>query len=108
VVVLSNAGLQIPVIPLLEVVGNADNISPEQIAATGVNIGVMIGFTVIVILVATAHSPIVGVKRYKVVVVLSNAGLHTPVIPLLEVVGNADNVSPVQIATTGVNVGVTI
>ena len=45
---------------------------------------------------------------YKVVVVLSNAGLHTPVIPLLEVVGNADNVSPVQIATTGVNVGVTI
>ena len=42
VVVLSNAGLQVPVIPLLEVVGNGDNVSPEQIEATGVNVGVTI------------------------------------------------------------------
>ena len=49
----------------------------------------------------------VGVNVYNVVVVLSNVGLHTPVILLLEVVGNGDNVSPKQIEATCVNVGVT-
>ena len=31
---------------MVEVVGNADNVAPEQIAATWVNVGVTIGFTV--------------------------------------------------------------
>ena len=48
-IVLSRAGLQVPVIPLLEVVGNAVNVSPVQIVETGVNIGVTVGFTVMVI-----------------------------------------------------------
>ena len=34
--------------PLLEVVGNADNTAPEQIGATGLNAGVTFGVTIIV------------------------------------------------------------
>ena len=43
---------------------------------------------------------------YNVVVVLFNPGDHVPVIPLVEVVGKADNVPPEQIGATAVNVGV--
>jgi hypothetical protein len=55
------AGDQVPVIELFEVVGNAANVAPEQIAATCVNVGVTFGFTVIVIvLLATdAQLPLV-------------------------------------------------
>ena len=45
---------------------------------------------------------------YNVVVVLFSAGVHTPVILLLEVIGNGDSVAPTHIAATWVNVGVTI
>ena len=47
VVVLSNSGDQVPVIELLEVVGNAVNLAPEQIAETELNVGVTFGVTVI-------------------------------------------------------------
>ena len=57
-----NAGAQVPVIPLLEVVGNGDKAAPEQIAATGLNVGVMFGLTVIVNVVVVAHWPALGVK----------------------------------------------
>ena len=60
--VLSNAGAQVPVIPLLDVVGNAASTAPEQIAATAVNVGVTFAFTVIVNVVVVAHWPAVGVK----------------------------------------------
>ena len=50
-----NAGLQLPVMPLLEVVGSAANAAPEQIATTGVNVGVTFGLTVIVKVVVVAH-----------------------------------------------------
>ena len=43
-----------------------------------------------------------------VVVVLSNAGDHKPVMPLLEVVGSGDKVAPEQIGATAVNVGVVL
>ena len=59
---LSKAGDQVPVIPLLEVVGNAVSVAPEQIGATAVNVGVMFGLTVIVNVVVVAHSPAVGVN----------------------------------------------
>jgi hypothetical protein len=55
VVVLSNAGDQLPVIPLLDVVGNADKLAPEQIGATAVNVGVIFGLTVIVNVAVVAH-----------------------------------------------------
>ena len=55
VAVLSKAGDQVPVIPLLEVVGNAVKLAPEQIDATCANVGVTFGVTVIVIFALVAH-----------------------------------------------------
>ena len=107
VAVLFSAGAQVPVIPLLEVVGRAERVAPEQIAATGVNVGVMFGLTVMVSVVVVAHCPAVGVKVYVVVAVLFSAGAQVPVMPLLDVVGRAERVAPEQIAATGVKVGVT-
>ena len=62
VAVLLSAGLQVPVMPLFDVVGSADSVAPEQIAATGVKVGVMFGLTVIVSVVVVAHCPAAGVK----------------------------------------------
>ena len=62
VVVLSTTGDQVPVTPLLEVVGKEDKSSPEQIGATCVN-RASIGLTIIVIVaVFTVHCPASGVK----------------------------------------------
>ena len=55
VAVLFNAGDHVPVIPLLEVVGKALSVAPLQIAATGVNVGVTFGLTVMVNVVVVAH-----------------------------------------------------
>ena len=41
VAVLFRAGAHVPVIPLLEVVGKALSVAPEQIGATAVNVGVI-------------------------------------------------------------------
>ena len=49
------AGAQLPVIPLLELVGKAGRVAPEQIGATAVKVGVMFGFTTIVKVVVVAH-----------------------------------------------------
>ena len=57
-----SAGAQVPVIPLLDVVGKVVNVAPEQMGATAVNVGVMFGFTTIVSVVVVAHCPAVGVK----------------------------------------------
>ena len=57
-----SAGDQVPVKPLVDVVGNADKVAPEHIGATAVNVGVMFGLTVIVNVVVVAHCPAVGVK----------------------------------------------
>ena len=50
-----NAGAQLPVIPLVDVVGNAAKVPPEQIATTGLNVGVTFALTVIVNVVVVAH-----------------------------------------------------
>ncbi len=57
-----SAGLQVPFMPLVEVVGKAESASPEQIAATELNVGVTMGFTVMVKVVVEAHCPPLGVK----------------------------------------------
>ena len=62
VAVLLSAGAQVPVMPLLEVVGNGFNVAPEQIGPTAVNVGVMLGLTLIVNVVVVAHCPAAGVK----------------------------------------------
>ena len=106
VVVLFRAGDQVPVMPLLEVVGRFAKKSPSQIGGTGVKIAI-VGFTTTVIsTVAVAHCPAVGVKVYFVVVVLFGAGDQVPVIPLLEVVGRFAKASPSQIGGTGVKMAV--
>ncbi len=62
VAVLFIAGDQVPVTPLLEVVGKSAKTSPEQIGATGLKIAA-IGFTTIVkVEGVTVHCPVVGVK----------------------------------------------
>ena len=41
--------------PLVEVVGSAVRVAPEQMGATAVKVGVMFGLTVIVNVVVVAH-----------------------------------------------------
>ena len=106
VAVLLSAGDQVPVIPSLEVTGNGFNVPPEQIGATGLNVGRMFGLTTIVNVLVVAHCPAVGVKVYVVVAVLLSAGDQVPVMPSLDVVGSAASVAPEQIGATAVNVGV--
>ena len=53
--VLFNAGAHAPVIPLVDVVGNAVSVAPEQIGATAVNAGVILGLTVMVKVAVVAH-----------------------------------------------------
>jgi len=55
VAVLFSAGDQAPVIPLLEVVGSAVSVAPEHMGATAVNVGVILGLTVIVNVAVVAH-----------------------------------------------------
>jgi hypothetical protein len=55
VAVLFRAGDQVPVIPLIDVVGSGERAAPEQIGATAANVGVTFGFTVIVNVVVVAH-----------------------------------------------------
>ena len=47
-------GVQIPVIPLIEVFGNVNEF-PEQIGPTWLNVGVVSGLTVTVSVVVIAH-----------------------------------------------------
>ena len=59
---LFNAGDQVPETELVEVVGKADKIAPEQIGVTAVNVGVTFGLTTMVKGVETAHCPVAGAK----------------------------------------------
>ena len=97
---LFKAGDQVPVMPLLDVVGKETNVEPEQIGATCVNNGVTFGLTVMVMVAVVAHKPAVGINVYNVVVALFNAGDQVPVMPLVEVVGKAAKVPPAQIGAT--------
>ena len=56
--VLSNAGDQDPVMPLLEVVGKAESVAPEHMGAPVVNVGVMF---VAILTVAVLKQPLLSV-----------------------------------------------
>ncbi len=62
VAALFKAGDQVPLIPLVDVVGNADRVAPAHIGATAAKVGITLGLTVIVKVVVVAHCPTVGVK----------------------------------------------
>ena len=51
-----------PEMPFKDVVGNADNAVPGQIAATALKVGVTVGLTLMVSVVVVAHWPAFGVK----------------------------------------------
>lgn len=53
---------QVPVIPLVEVVGSVGAIPFSQIAGIALNVGVTIGFTAMLFVVTIAHCPELGVK----------------------------------------------
>ena len=59
---LITAGLQVPEMPLKDVPGNNGAVVPKQKSAIALNVGVTIGFTVIVKVVVEAHCPPLGVK----------------------------------------------
>ena len=63
VAVLSTvAGLHVPVIPFVEVVGRTGAAVPAQIGSTAANVGVMVDATVTVKVVVVPHCPGSGVK----------------------------------------------
>ncbi len=60
--VLLIAGLHVPVMPLVDVVGNEGMEAPEQYGPTAEKAGVTLGLMVMVSVVVVAHWPAVGVK----------------------------------------------
>ena len=61
-VLLTVAGLQVPVMPLGEVVGSVGAAEPEQIVCAGAKFGTMAGVTVTEKVTGEAHWPPFGVK----------------------------------------------
>jgi hypothetical protein len=116
-VLLTVAGLHVPVIPFDEVVDNVGATSPAQIdvLAPKLNVGVRIGFTVTVNVAGLAHNPGLGVKTYEPEFWLSTTeGLHVPLTPLVDVLGNVGTVPLPHITrlvpkgNVGVVLGVTV
>ena len=96
-------------IPSVDVPLNVGAVDPLQIADNAANVGVILGLTVWVNVVVTAHWPASGVKVYVPVVVLSTvAGDHVPVIPFVDVPPNVGAGEPLQIAASAANVGTVV
>ena len=57
VAILLSAGAHVPVIPLFDVVGNGASTAPEQMTATGVNVGVITGSIVTDVVAVTPGQP---------------------------------------------------
>lgn len=91
-----------PTIALVEVSGNRGTTPPLQIESVVpiLNKGVIVGVTVTDKLALLAHWPVSGVKVYVPEFWLSTvAGLHVPVIPFVDVSGNAGTPVPEQIVS---------
>ena len=78
------AGDQLPAIPLFDVVGNADIVAPEQNGPTWVNVGVMFGFTVILLVVIALGQP--GVVFETVYVICDVPELTAVIKPVASIV----------------------
>ena len=96
---LSTAGDQVPEMLFVLVAGRL-KASPLQMSAIGLKEGILPDPTFTVIDSEVAHCPRSGVKVYVVVVVLSTAGDHEPVIPFVDVDGKT-TASPGQISAIG-------
>lgn len=62
VAVLLSAGLQVPLIPLLDVVGSEVIVAPEHTGATWLKVGTVLLPTLMVMVAVVAHCPAVGVN----------------------------------------------
>lgn len=107
------AGLQVPLIPLVDVAGKATGVVPAQIlrAEPKLKPGFTMVLTVTVNVVVVAHNPDVGVNVYTAEAWLStDAVFHVPVIPFAEVVGKTGTLPPLQIlkVVPKLNVGVMV
>jgi len=108
-VLLTIAGVQVPVMPLSEVAGNIGETEPEQIGAMAAKPGITFGLTVTVNVVVVAHWPASGVNVYvPLAVLLTTAGVQVPVIPFVEVNGNTGATAPEQIGVTTAKAGITV
>ena len=56
-VVLFKAGDHAPLIPLIDIAGNGANVAPEQMAATGLNVGVITPDIVTEVVAVTPGQP---------------------------------------------------
>src|SRR5690606_26337536 len=105
-VLLTVDGLQVPVTPLVDVVGKTGAVSLVHKAGMTSNVGSVLGLTVTVNEAGDAHCPGSGVNVYvPVAVLLTLAGLHVPVKPLVDVVGKTGAVSFSQISGIASKVG---
>ena len=98
-----------PVIPLVDVAGNAGAVEFWHNGPMPANVGVICGLMVMMSDAGIAHWPAAGVKVYVAgpgVAVLMVAGLHVPLIPLLDVAGSVGAVLFWQSGPIGVNAGV--
>jgi len=110
-------GFHVPVIPFVDVAGNAGTVPPAQIVklVPKLNTGTMFGVTVTVNVAVVAHSPAVGVKVYTPEFwLLTVAGFHVPVTPFVDVFGKAGTIPPAQMVklvpklNTGTVFGLTV
>jgi hypothetical protein len=93
-------GLHVPVIPLVDVPGNAGGVEPIQTdcEVPKLNAGGTIVFTVTVNVNGVTHCPADGVNVYTPLDWLLTAdGFQVPVKLFVDVVGNVGTVPPVQI-----------
>jgi hypothetical protein len=109
---LTVAGLHVPVTPLSDVFGNVGTEPPAQIfkLLPKPKVGATFGFTVTLNVVGRAHKPAVGVNVYVPEILLSTLrGLHVPVMPFVDVVGKDGTDCPAQIVrlVPKLNVGAT-
>jgi hypothetical protein len=91
----------------VELAGRPGAVEFRHSGPIAAKVGVTFWLTVIINVVDVAHCPAVGVKVYVVVAVLFNAGDQVPVMPLVDVAGNAERAAPEQIGSTAAKVGVT-
>jgi hypothetical protein len=61
-VLLTVAGLQVPVMPFVDVVGSIGAVDPVQMGFTAAKVGVMLELTVTSKVVVAAHCPAAGVN----------------------------------------------
>ena len=107
--VLMVAGLQVPLMPLVEVVGRAGALEFWHNGSTGLKSGSVAGLMTNPSVTGWAHCPALGVKvveKLPGTAVLMVAGFQVPLMPLLEVEGSDWGVEFWHITPTSENVGV--